>query len=584
MPYTVDNAPANIQQLPAKKRRQWVAIWNSAWQRLKKAGKSDQDAESGAFAQANGVVLKAEHALFAAWDTAYMNDLPDSAFLFVEDGGKKDSGGRTVPRSNRHFPIRDKDGRLDLPHLRNALARIPQSSAPGLDDAIRDRLTARARRLLAQASHTEENEVFVDPAQVSFADARPAVDADDVVYRTGLLFRAGDYPDKAFSMTAAELAAAADAFAEPVPVDLGHGTLMAHPLEGKLGEVVHLDADGDALYGTVALPAWLNAALGEAPFQVSATWDRVSKQLAGLALVTHPRVPDAALLGAFAAFAKRHDTDQGQRALQELHNTAVRHGAVCTRRGTAEMASSHEHAALQQAHDIATDHGAICDTQGRQLYPHPYYSGFSAPPAPPPAPLAKEGRRMSRLEEFFARLMNDDPAEPPPPTPPPAQLPGDTRVRLGDADVQVLRDEAARLAAENQRLRLERVQERAVAFAEKAKAEHRAFPAETDTLVALYVQAASDDSTLGPVLFGEGRTTTRVELLERQIAARPPNQLTTEQLNPAIQQMFGLRSPATTPTAGEQAITPERRAELLKLHGPLGQSVLADIQKNGQRN
>jgi HK97 family phage prohead protease len=62
------------------------------------------------------------------WNTAYVNDLPDSAFLLIESGGHKDADGKTVPRSLRHFPVRNAAGDVDLPHLRNALARIPQAS------------------------------------------------------------------------------------------------------------------------------------------------------------------------------------------------------------------------------------------------------------------------------------------------------------------------------------------------------------------------------------------------------------------------------------------------------------------------
>ncbi len=64
---------------------------------------------------------------FAEWDTAYVNDLPDSAFGYIAPGGKK-VDGKTVPRSLRHFPHHNMGGDLDLPHLRNALARAPQSS------------------------------------------------------------------------------------------------------------------------------------------------------------------------------------------------------------------------------------------------------------------------------------------------------------------------------------------------------------------------------------------------------------------------------------------------------------------------
>jgi DNA adenine methylase len=87
----------------------------------------------------------------AQWSRAYINDLPDDAFLYVEPGGKKDDDGKTVPRSNRHFPFRDRQGDVDVPHLRNALARIPQSDAPGLDAAAKEKLQERARRLLEDA-------------------------------------------------------------------------------------------------------------------------------------------------------------------------------------------------------------------------------------------------------------------------------------------------------------------------------------------------------------------------------------------------------------------------------------------------
>ena len=57
----------------------------------------------------------------ATMSVARINDLPDSAFAFIEPGGSKDESGKTVPRSKRHFPIHD------AAHVRNALARAPQS-------------------------------------------------------------------------------------------------------------------------------------------------------------------------------------------------------------------------------------------------------------------------------------------------------------------------------------------------------------------------------------------------------------------------------------------------------------------------
>lgn len=87
----------------------------------------------------------------AVWTTRYMNDLPDSCFLYVESGGKKDSEGKTVPRGLRHFPYKDINGKIDLPHVRNAIARIPQSNAPGLTAEKKRSLQERARRILAEA-------------------------------------------------------------------------------------------------------------------------------------------------------------------------------------------------------------------------------------------------------------------------------------------------------------------------------------------------------------------------------------------------------------------------------------------------
>src|SRR5690348_9663878 len=85
----------------------------------------------------------------AVWTTAYVNNLPDSAFLFIEAGGSKDSDGKTTPRSLRHFPVKDANGNVDLPHLRNALARIPQSS---LSAEVKAAATKKAQGMLQNAN------------------------------------------------------------------------------------------------------------------------------------------------------------------------------------------------------------------------------------------------------------------------------------------------------------------------------------------------------------------------------------------------------------------------------------------------
>jgi len=87
----------------------------------------------------------------ADWDANYINNLPDSAFLYISSGGEKDEDGKTVPRTNRHFPVRNANDKLDPAHLRNAIGRIPQSNAPGLDDDKKKSLQDEARKLLEAA-------------------------------------------------------------------------------------------------------------------------------------------------------------------------------------------------------------------------------------------------------------------------------------------------------------------------------------------------------------------------------------------------------------------------------------------------
>ena len=73
---------------------------------------------------------------------ADQNDLPDSAFAYIEPGGKV-VDGKTEPRSKRHFPVHD------AAHVRNALARAPQSP---FGDKAMPRIRAAAKRLGVQVS------------------------------------------------------------------------------------------------------------------------------------------------------------------------------------------------------------------------------------------------------------------------------------------------------------------------------------------------------------------------------------------------------------------------------------------------
>jgi hypothetical protein len=108
--------------------------------------------ECGSPMQEKEVSKVSEEVSKADWDTAYVNDLPDSAFLYVESGEKED--GKTVPRTKRHLPYKSSTGEVDLPHLRNALSRLGQSGTGEgwLTPALRKSLVTKAQKILAQHS------------------------------------------------------------------------------------------------------------------------------------------------------------------------------------------------------------------------------------------------------------------------------------------------------------------------------------------------------------------------------------------------------------------------------------------------
>jgi len=82
----------------------------------------------------------------AEWTTEFINDLPDSSFAVIAPGGQKDDQGKTVPRTLRHLPYKDAQGNVDIPHLRNALARMNQIEPASLRDEAKRVLCAAAKK------------------------------------------------------------------------------------------------------------------------------------------------------------------------------------------------------------------------------------------------------------------------------------------------------------------------------------------------------------------------------------------------------------------------------------------------------
>jgi len=66
----------------------------------------------------------ASSAMDAEWTTEYVNNLADECFAYIEEGGKKDDEGKTVPRSLRHLEFKNAQGEIDHDHLIAALQAL----------------------------------------------------------------------------------------------------------------------------------------------------------------------------------------------------------------------------------------------------------------------------------------------------------------------------------------------------------------------------------------------------------------------------------------------------------------------------
>lgn len=99
----------------------------------------------------------------AQMTTQSINDLPDSDFAFIEAGGSKDSSGKTTPRSLRHFPIHD------AAHVRNALARAPQSP---FGEKAMPKIRAAAKKFGIQVSDDSGRAAVIAEAERRYTPGR----------------------------------------------------------------------------------------------------------------------------------------------------------------------------------------------------------------------------------------------------------------------------------------------------------------------------------------------------------------------------------------------------------------------------
>lgn len=465
---------------------------------------------------------------------------------------------------NRTYPI------VDASDVADAAALIGKADDP---EAVKRRIIAIAKRKgFSIPDAWKEKADMADTLSIPATFTAASEVQGETVVRRGLIFRPGDYPEIGFSVSPEELQAAVADF-HAAPLNLQHVPTV---LDGKLGTLRKVEVRDDALYGEAEIPRWLHEVLGDEAVPVSTEWDRATKRLERLSLARGPRVKDAALLAAFA----RHDTPQGQSAMQHLHDVAAQHGATC-KKPTADMASKHEASAIQQAHDLAVAHGARCAGIGAGVGPAFYSDDGNA----------REGGKetlMSKAQEHFQAFLTAlgfKPSE------------GEEVVKLSQDDPPARQQDDPRLAALAEQLAAERAarwQAEAAQFAEAEIVTHkRAMPFERGALIASYLQAARDDqehpAKVTFALDGKAAEGTRLDALRALQAGRPAHHLTAELLDPSqdaavqaaafakLTAKFAEQHDASI-SGKEKPPTPERIAELKRLT-PLGEAVL-----NGEEN
>jgi len=120
---------------------------------------------------------------FVEWTTKYVNDLPDSSFAYIMPGGKKDAEGKTVPRALRKLPYKDANGKVDLPHLRNAIARAPQTT--GIPASAIASIQKKLRGILERMRKTAEISFPVSIRDLKFAEVEGKDVSEIQVLQTG---------------------------------------------------------------------------------------------------------------------------------------------------------------------------------------------------------------------------------------------------------------------------------------------------------------------------------------------------------------------------------------------------------------
>src|SRR3990167_4033317 len=108
--------------------------------------------EKGDAMQANSPEqIPKDYSKLEKWSSSYIKGLPDSSFAFIESGGE------------RHLPYKDATGKVDLSHLRNAIARSAQiklKNGQMIPEQAAQKIQSRLQRVLA--SHEAKDQMDME--------------------------------------------------------------------------------------------------------------------------------------------------------------------------------------------------------------------------------------------------------------------------------------------------------------------------------------------------------------------------------------------------------------------------------------
>jgi hypothetical protein len=468
--------------------------------------------------------------------------LPASSYLVVD---KPDEV------TTWHLPIRDPSGKPD--HGLMGAAHAALTAPNGYRGNKYDGPSKSGALAKLRALYKAEDLPWPDTAA-------SANDPYEMVERTGLIFRAAEYADKAVTVTDADLATAVANFTAPLDAELEHiNTAGVRTfLDGKLGQLTSVWAKGSDLYGKLLVPKWMDPLWAEFGRKVSVVWNDKTKSLRRIGLVLNPRVEEATVMSAYTAFAAgQHDTPHATDILQQIHDLAATAGAICQKPEQAASANMGESEGMQRVHDTAVEHGAICPGLNIPSAPEVQQFHVLAQGQAPQRAFGAGGKMVSPRRFVGMRLDSLKFWR---------SVPRTMREEARDQGIQVpeeevfsaIDDEAAFAAEEARREQLaelekdkavaiadrdkarqelfaataQRLQGEAAAFADGLITGNKLYPAERESFIASFTQAGMDDATPGnAITFASGATGSRIELIKAQYAARPAHGLTKEQID-----------------------------------------------------